>query len=105
MRTVENDIPEVFLELAREAIGLGISEVNPGFMYLDADFVSPIEWGLWLTKRESGSRAREYILLTMGRSEDETEPTAYIPNPEKHLAGTYWGPAEVRSWMRKPLAA
>ncbi len=106
MRTVENDIPEIFLELAREAIGLGISEVNLGFMYMDAGFVSPIEWGLWLTKREHGSAPDEYLLLTMGRSEGETEPTAYIPSSTGDpFAGTYWGPEEVRAWMKEPLEA
>lgn len=105
MRTIENDIPEVFLELAREGISLGLSEVNLGFMYLDSDFISPTEWGLWLTKRESGSRAQEYLLVTMGRSESEKVPTAYIPNAEKPLGGTYWGPDEIRAWMREPLAA
>lgn len=105
MRTIENDIPEVFLELAREGISLGLAEVHVGFMYLDADFVSPIEWGLWLTKRESNSKAREYVLLTMGRSESETVPTAYIADPERPMAGTYWGPDEIRAWMREPLKA
>lgn len=106
MRTIENDIPEIFLELAREAVALGFSEVTLGFMYLDADFVSPIEWGLWLTKRESNSEAREYVLLTMGRNSEEKSPTAYIPNPNGNpLDGNYWGPEEVRSWMQEPLAA
>lgn len=105
MRTIENDIPEVFLELAREGISLGLSEVNLGFMYLDSDFISPTEWGLWLTKREGGSRAQEYLLVTMGRSESEKAPTAYIPNAESPLGGTYWGPDEIRAWMREPLEA
>lgn len=106
MRTIENDIPEVFLELAREALGLGLTEVHLGFMYLDAEFVSPIEWGLWLTKREGGSSSREYLSLTMGRGTGEDEPTAYIPSESSSpFDATYWGPAEVRSWMREPLEA
>lgn len=45
MRTIENDVPQILLELAREAFTLGLGKVSLGFMYMDAEFVSPIEWG------------------------------------------------------------
>lgn len=37
MRTIENDIPEIFLELAREAFALGLTEVHLGFWYIGGD--------------------------------------------------------------------
>lgn len=104
MRTVENDIPEIFLELAREAFALGLAEVRIGFWYMGSDFISPIEWALWLTKRESASEARETIVATMQRDEDK--PTAYIPEPGGNpWDAAHWGPDEIRSWMKEPLEA
>jgi len=103
---ISNDIPEIFLEIAKEAIGLGFSEVSLGFMYMDSDFVSPIEWALWLHKRESKSSAREHVVLTMGRSDEEEKPQAYIPSATgDYRDSTYWGPEGVRPWMREPLEA
>lgn len=103
MRTIENDIPEIFLELAREAFALGLAEVHLGFWYMDGDFISPIEWSLSLSKRDSNI-ATDYITATMGRNGSEEYPTAYVPDPSRNpLAGSYLDPEGIRAWMREPL--
>lgn len=102
MRTIENDIPEAFLELAKEGISLGLSEVELGFYYVGADFVSPVDWALWLTKRRVNADEMGSVVISMQRGEDE--PRAYIPEQHSGVPmGEYWGLEQVRAWLREPL--
>lgn len=107
MRTIENDIPEIFLELAWEGLALGIAEVSVGFWYMGSDFISPTEWSISLYKRRNGGSnpgVLTYLTATMGRGDQG--PTAYIKSAtDNPFDATYWGPEEIRSWMREPLEA
>lgn len=107
MRTIENDVPQILLDLAKEAFELGLGQVNLGFMYMDAEFVSPIEWSLWLEKREGprDSEHKNFIsAVTMQRGDDEA--TSYVPSTTGNWQdSSYWGPDEIRAWMREPLPA
>jgi hypothetical protein len=107
MRTLENDVPEVLLELAREAFALGLFKVRLGFMYMGADFVSPIEWALWLAKRDGGdSDERSYLSpITVQRGSDEGATTYVASETDDWKDSTYWGPDEIRRWMREPLSS
>ncbi|MFE6966934.1 hypothetical protein ACFVAJ_17620 [Agromyces sp. NPDC057679] len=105
-RTITNDVPEVLLEVAREAIGLGFSEVNLGFMYLGSDFPSPIEWALMLLKRtnrhDAGPDApRVHVRLSAQR--EDSVPTAYV-GPYDAL-DPYWSVDQVRAWMQESVEA
>jgi hypothetical protein len=105
MRTVTNDVPQVLLDVARDAMRLGISEITLGFMYAGADFPSPIEWALHLMKRENRFDApadapRVHVVLTMQRDDDA--PRAYVgvksDNP-------YWDVEQVTAWMHESVEA
>ena len=105
MRTVTNDVPQVLLDVARDAMRLGMTEVVLGFMYLGADFPSPIEWALHLMKRENGFNApadapRVHVVLTAQRADDA--PSAYVggigDNP-------YWDAPQVTAWMHDSVDA
>ena len=105
MRTIENDVPQILLDLAKEAFSLGLGKVSLRFMYMGADFVSPLEWALWLEKREGprDSEHKSYIsAVTMQRGDDEA--TSYVPSTtDDWRDSSYWGPDEIRAWMREPL--
>jgi len=107
MRTIENDIPAELVELAEEAMGLGLHSVNLGFQYMGSDFVSPIEWSLSLHKIEPDNRstARSWLSFTAMRGDDG--PTAYIPSedPADWGGGSYWNIDQVREWLQWPIEA
>jgi hypothetical protein len=108
MRTVTNDVPQVLLDVARDAMKLGMTEVTLGFMYLGADFPSPTEWALHLVKRENSFDAvagtpaapRVHVVLTMQRGEDT--PTAYVGGLND---GPYWDVERVTAWMHESIDA
>lgn len=98
-----NDIPQAMLDVAREAMKLGLAEVQLGFMNLGSEFPSPIEWALWLTKRESGNimspdDKRAYVALTASRGE---VPTAYVGDKDQ----PYWDLDTVKNWLQEELPA
>ena len=104
MSKITNDVPRELLELAQEAFSLGLHKVSLGFMYLGADFVSPIEWALWLEKREGGpEKPRSYVTVTAARN-DEEGPTAYMPSDSGDWReASYWDVERIREWLREPL--
>jgi hypothetical protein len=111
MRTVTNDAPPVLLNVARDAMRLGITEVSLGFMYMGSGFLSPIEWALHLTKRENrfdapaGSPAapRVHVTLTMQRNDDA--PKAYVGDEDGTSDNPYWNVDQVTSWMHESIEA
>lgn len=105
MRTIENDIPEELVELARDAMGLGLYSVNLGFQYLDSDFVSPIEWSLSLHKIEPDQRSSERTWLSVNLGRGSEEPQAYIPSEDRSnwRGGSYWGVDQIREWLQEPV--
>lgn len=105
MRTIENDIPEELVELARDAMELGLYSVNLGFQYLDSDFVSPIEWALSLHKIEPDNRATERSWLSVTAARGDDGPTAYIPSEDRSnwREGVYWNTDQVREWLTQPI--
>jgi len=107
MRTIENDIPEELVELAKEAMALGLYSVNLGFRYMGSDFVSPIEWALSLHKIEPDQRSSERTWLAVTAMRGDDGPTAYIPSddPTDWLGGSYWNTAQVREWLRESVPA
>ena len=107
MRTIENDIPEELIELARDAMELDLYSVNLGFQYLGSDFVSPIEWALSLHKIEPDSRSSERSWLSVTAMRGDDGPTAYIPSddPMDWRGGSYWNTVQVREWLTKPVLA
>lgn len=105
MRTVTNDVPQVLLDVARDAMGLGMTEVHLGFRYMGADFPSPIEWALHLVKRENRFDApadapRVHVVLTMQRGDGA--PSAYVGGLGDNA---YWDAPQVTSWMHESVDA
>lgn len=106
MRTLENDVPEVLLELAREAFTIGMFKVRIGFMYMGSEFVSPIEWALWLSKRDGGELGEGSYISPITIQRGDAEATSYVRSTTGNWQdATYWGPKEIREWMYKPLPA
>lgn len=107
MRTIENDIPAELIELAEEAMALGLYSINLGFQYMGSDFVSPIEWSLSLHKIEPDNRStgRNWLNFTAMRGDER--PTAYIPSedPADWGEGSYWNEFQVREWLHQPIEA
>jgi len=105
MRTVENDIPEELVELAEEAMGLGLYSVNLGFQYLGSDFVSPIEWALSLHKIEPDQRSSERTWLSVTTGRDSGDTSAYIPSEDRSnwRGGSYWNIDQIREWLQQPV--
>jgi hypothetical protein len=104
MRTVTNDVPQALLDVARDAMRLGLAEIHLGFMYMGSDFPSPIEWALHLIKRESRYDApadapRVHVVLAMMRHDDA--PRAYVGG--KSGDDPYWSVDQVTAWMQESV--
>lgn len=105
MANIQNDIPEIVLELAREAIALGLHEVHVSFGHLGADYSSPIEWILFLSKVEYANNEEANFLRASALRNQPLE--AYRrgePSKDNPLGGFYWDAEQIRAWMQEPLA-
>ncbi len=103
MANIQNDIPEIILELAREAIALGFHEVHVTFGHMGAEYSSPIEWLLFLSKVEYGDGDDNFIRATAFRDEPLQAYRSGEPTAENPFGGFYWNVEQIRAWMREPL--
>lgn len=109
MRAITNDIPQILLDLAREAVALGFERVAIGQGGGSGDKVSSPEWMLHLIKNErhhsNDKTVTAHINVSRSRSSNPKNVTAYVGCDVSGTDNPYYTAEDIRAWMLEPIAS